>query len=181
MRCPSAYVWHLILAARASSLESAGSICDTHAHGTGTQSLWALMKFVVSVFTVDYPEYKTLLFLAVTMRVSDPCILFQTLDFSFPNLQRNWSCNKKTPLHQIFCLVYLARGQLFSTKPLWSLPASSEPFPTRGSAALTTPRRGCQWPEWGMGGWRLWALQDSPACTQLYYTSWFLSQVITGR
>lgn len=45
------------------------------------------MKFIVSVFTVDYPEYKTLLFLAITMHVCDPHFAFQTLDFSFPSLQ----------------------------------------------------------------------------------------------
>lgn len=46
---PSAYVRHLLLAATASSVESAGSICDTDAHGNGAQSLWLLMKFIVSL------------------------------------------------------------------------------------------------------------------------------------
>lgn len=130
------------------------------------------MKFTVSVFTVNYPEYKTILFLAVTMHLCDPHIAFQTLVFlsHHSNLQRNGTHDKKKTLYIKFSV--LSRGKLFSTKPLWSPPASSEPFPTRGTAALTTPRRGCQhqaamvrmgWEDGGFQPFR--TALPAPSCT----------------
>lgn len=190
MRCPSAYVWHLVLAATASSLGSTGSICDTDAHGNGAQSLWALMKFIVSIFIVDYPEYKTLLFLAVTMHVCDPHITFQTLDFFFPVFQRrdsyfqgNWIHYKKK-LYLKFSAPLTWPEDIFSLEPtcfLWAFPNQQQCSLDSTKKGMPTPGCHGQNEEWEDGGFQPGRTAlPSPSCTT-HKLILKLSQVITGR
>lgn len=170
MRRP-AYVWHLILAATVSSLESAGSVCDTDAHGNGAESLWALMKFAVSVSTVDYPEHIPIVFgsyyacLRSTHHFSD-------LGFFFPI---TLTCKEAGPmirktLHQIF---YLGQRKTFQYKAsleptcfLWAFPNQRQRNLDNTKKGMPTPGCHGQNKGWEDGGFQPFRTAlPAPSCT----------------